>query len=104
MLQIFSLIVFPTDLAVYFSSKLLCFRKAGHGKAADTLSSVPLLSSEKPSGSEETPGGTEPGDLSGPKFVYTHPASVSVLLSQALCPQSYLKGCYLGRASLVING
>lgn len=73
MLQIFSLIVFSTDLAVYFSSKLLCFRKAGHGKAADTLSSVPLLSSEKPSGSEETPGGTEPGDLSGPKFVLYSP-------------------------------
>ena len=79
MLQIFSLIVFPTDLAVYFSSKLLCFRKAGHGKAADTLSSVPLLSSEKPSGSEETPDATEPCELSGPKFVLYSPRQCECL-------------------------
>ena len=78
-LQIFSLIVFPTDLAVHFSSKLFCFRKAGHGKAADTLSSVPLLSSEKPSGSEETPDGTEPCDLSEPKFVLYSPRQCECL-------------------------
>lgn len=70
MLQIFALIAFPTDLAVQFSSKLFCFRKAGHQESCcrHTQESVPLLTSEKPTGSEETPGGIEPGDFSGPKF------------------------------------
>ena len=80
MLQIFSLIVFPTDLAVYFSSKLFCFRKAGHWESCrHAQESVPLLSSEKPSGSEETPDATEPCELSGPKFVLYSPRQCECL-------------------------